>query len=103
MAENKQNQQNAAREADVHTGGPDINSAPGATNQGNNPSNAEAAAAPAGDLADDREAVARSVDADAEKETGKPTGAIYGSGGDIISAQGFDESAGDDTQSEQNQ
>jgi hypothetical protein len=35
----------------------------------------------------DQKAIIASVDADAEKQTGRPTGAIYGSGGDIIAVQ----------------
>ncbi|QHT71127.1 DUF2934 domain-containing protein [Rhodocytophaga rosea] len=39
------------------------------------------------DITADREAIIASVDAEAEKQTGRPTGAIYGSGGDIIAVQ----------------
>ncbi len=81
----------------------DINSAPSATNQRDNPSNAHAATLP-DDSAADREAVNRAVEADAEKQTGRPTGAIYGGGGDIMAAQNFDNSAnaaGADTEDSQ--
>jgi hypothetical protein len=72
---------NYAEEADVNTGGVALDKSPGATNKGNNPSNADLAASPA----DDSTSIARSVNEDAEKQTGRPTGAIYGSGGEIIS------------------
>jgi hypothetical protein len=77
-------------EVDVNMGGVPLEQSPGATNEGNNPSNPETAAARMNtdnDRTDDREAVARMVDEDAEKQTGRPTGAIYGTGGDIISVQ----------------
>ncbi len=77
-------------EVDVNMGGVPLEKSPGATNEGDNPSNPETAAARMNadnDRTDDREAVARMVDEDAEKQTGRPTGAIYGSGGDIISVQ----------------
>lgn len=84
-----------ANEVDVNAGGVALDKSPGATNQGNNPSNPDLATTPNNradnDLSDDREAVARSVDEDAEKQTGRPTGAIYGSGGEVIAAKGFDQ------------
>lgn len=83
-------------EVDVNMGGVPIEQSPGATNEGNNPSDPDSAAARMNtdtNLTDDREAIARSVDEDAEKQTGRPTGAIYGSGGDIISVQNPSSSA----------
>jgi hypothetical protein len=71
---------NYAQEVDVNRGEVGLDQSPGATNVGNNPSNPDIAAP-----LNDREAVSRSVDEDAEKQTGRPTGAIYGSGGDIMS------------------
>ncbi len=85
-------------EVDVNMGGVPIEQSPGATNEGNNPSDPDSASARMNtdnDLTDDREAIARSVDEDAEKQTGRPTGAIYGSGGDIISVQNPSSSAAD--------
>ncbi len=90
-----------ANEADVNVGDIDLDHSPGATNQPNNPSNADLATDPH-DLTDDRAAVARSVDEDAEKQTGRPTGAIYGSGGEVITAKGFNET-NDGQDSESNQ
>lgn len=72
---------NYAQEVDVNTGDAPLEKSPGATNKENNPSNPDLAAT------DDRVAVARSVDDDATKQTGRPTGAIYGSGGEIITVQ----------------
>jgi hypothetical protein len=70
---------NYAQEADVNRGEVGLEQSPGATNIGDNPSNPDAAAP-----LTDREALSRSVDEDAQKQTGRPTGAIYGSGGDIM-------------------
>lgn len=71
---------NYEQEVDVNAGGVAIDKSPGATNKGNNPSNTDLATA----ALDYREAVRSAVDEDAEKQTGRPTGAIYGSGGEII-------------------
>ncbi len=93
-------------EVDVNIGDVPLDKSPGATNQENNPSNASLTqadldAAPSREevVENSREAVARSVDEDAEKQTGRPTGAIYGSGGDIMAVKGF-ESADSATEGE---
>lgn len=77
---NTNTRNNDAQEVDVNTGGVSLERSSEATDKGNNVSNTDLAATPT----DNREAVARSVDDDATKQTGRPTGAIYGSGGDII-------------------
>ncbi len=69
-----------AQEVDVNTGGVALEQSPGATNTGDNPSNTELAATPF----EDKEILSRWADEDAEKQTGRPTGAIYGSGGDSM-------------------
>lgn len=75
-----------AHQVDVNTGGVSIEESPGATNRPNNPSNPDLATAPGGQT-DNQQAMAKAVDQNAEKETGRPTGAIYGSGGELISVQ----------------
>jgi hypothetical protein len=77
---NNNTENNYAQEVDVNRGQVGLDQSPGATNIGNNPSNTDVATA-----LNDREAISRSVDEDAQKQTGRPTGAIYGSGGDIMS------------------
>jgi hypothetical protein len=68
----------------IDVGSGQIENSPGYTNVETSPGLPDAF----GNLATaDREAIIASVDADAERQTGRPTGAIYGSGGDIISVQ----------------
>jgi hypothetical protein len=83
-ASRKNSTNKADAEVNVNAGGVPLEKSPGGTNVENNPSLPGAGGRISNE---DREAIIASVDADAEKQTGRPTGAIYGSGEDIISVQ----------------